>query len=114
MDALRGDGELTVGEHERLLAYLDGIGARPPGAPSSAPASPPPEPTFDRPIAAVPIAADRSPESARPISELLERYQITSLKQAGAVRARREISFEEYMALKRHFQRDEPPPRAPG
>jgi hypothetical protein len=34
-------------------------------------------------------------------------YQINSLKQAGAVRARREISFSEYMALKRHFQEAE-------
>ncbi len=109
IDALRDDGEISRTEHERLLAYLNAPGAAPPPAPA-----PVPEPTFDRPIAAVPIAADRSPDASRPIPELLERYQITSLKQAGAVRARREISFEEYMALKRHFQREESPPaRAP-
>ena len=34
-------------------------------------------------------------------------YAVDSLKQAGAVRARREISFAEYMALKRHFQEAE-------
>ncbi len=103
VDALRDDGELSSVEHERLVAYLGGLGVGP--VPIAAP--PPAEPTFDRPIAAVPIAADRSPEKSRAVPELLERYQITSLKQAGAVRARREISFEEYMALKRHFQREE-------
>ncbi len=103
IDALRDDGELTRGEHERLANYLSGIGAGP------APPAAAPEPTFDRPIAAVPIAADRSPESARPVESLLREYQIASLKQAGAVRARREISFEEYMALKRHFQREATP-----
>ncbi len=108
IDALRDDGELTRGEHERLANYLTGIGAAP-----APPAAPAPEPTFDRPIAAVPIAADRSSESARPVDELLRVYQIASLKQAGAVRARREISFEEYMALKRHFQRDSLPDAPP-
>ncbi len=102
VDALRDDGELSSVEHERLVAYLGGLGVAP--APIAAPSV---EPTFDRPIAAVPIAADRSPERSRPVPELLERYQISSLKQAGAVRARREISFDEYMALKRHFQREE-------
>jgi hypothetical protein len=109
IDALRDDGELTRTEHERLAGYLAGIGATPASIPV-----PVPEPSFDRPIAAVPIAADRSPEAARPVEDLLREYQIASLKQAGAVRARREISFEEYMALKRHFQRDEkpePPPK---
>jgi hypothetical protein len=104
VDALRDDGELTRGEHERLVNYLAGVGAVPGRAPTATP-----EPTFDRPIAAVPIAADRTSESARPVETLLREYQIASLKQAGAVRARREISFEEYMALKRHFQRDAAP-----
>jgi hypothetical protein len=111
IDALRDDGELTRGEHERLATYLTGIGADTatvPPVPTSV------EPAFDRPIAAVPIAADRAPERARPVEDLLREYQIVSLKQAGAVRARREISFEEYMALKRHFQKEETPePKRP-
>jgi hypothetical protein len=105
IDALRDDGELTRGEHALLATYLTGIGAVPTPAAAQAP-----EPTFDRPIAAVPIAADRTSDrtadAGRPVETLLRDYQIASLKQAGAVRARREISFEEYMALKRHFQRD--------
>jgi hypothetical protein len=112
IDALRDDGELTRGEHELLANYLTGIGAV--STPASAPS---PEPTFDRPIAAVPIAADRTADRAtdtgRPVEVLLRDYQIASLKQAGAVRARREISFEEYMALKRHFQRDAAPDTVP-
>jgi hypothetical protein len=104
IDALRDDGELTRGEHERLANYLAGIGATSASTPVAAP-----EPTFDRPLAAVPIAAGRTSDNSRPVEALLREYQIASLKQAGAVRARREISFEEYMALKRHFQRDGAP-----
>jgi len=101
VDLLRDEGELTAGEHAHLVEYL--------GAPP-APAEPavlPPERRFDAPLAAAPIVAGRPVEEARPVSELLRIYQITSLKQAGAVRGRREISFAEYMALKRHFQEAE-------
>ena len=45
---------------------------------------------------------------ARSVEELLRTYQITSLRQAGAVRARRQISFEEYMSLKRYYAPSEP------
>ena len=101
VDLLRDDGEISPTEHGRLVEYLSA-----PSAPARAAARPSPhaEPTFDQPIAAVPIGADRTPESVRPVAELIRLYQIASLKQAGAVRARRQISFEEYMALKRHFQ----------
>ncbi len=101
VDLLLGEGELTVGEHASLV---EDLGAPP--APAEAP-SPPEERKFDAPIAAVPIVAGRVGEAGRPVSELLRLYQISSLKQAGAVRARREISFGEYMALKRHFQEAE-------
>ncbi|MGA7476689.1 MAG: hypothetical protein WBW47_05655 [Thermoplasmata archaeon] len=101
VDLLLGEGELTAGEHASLVEYL-GAPPAPPEAPS-----PPPERRFDTPIAAVPIAAGRPEEGGRPVGELLRLYQIGSLKQAGAVRARREISFGEYMALKRHFQEAE-------
>ena len=101
VDLLRDEGEITSVEHGRLVDYLatSAVGSRPTPLPEHRPA-----PRFDQPIAAVPISAERPPEPARPVAELLRQYQITSLKQAGAVRARRQISFEEYMALKRHFQ----------
>lgn len=99
VDLLLGEGELTEGEHARLVEYL--------GAPP-APAEPPtpaPVRTVETPmIAATPALVGRPDEGARPVPELLRAYQISSLRQAGAVRARREISFSEYMALKRHFQ----------
>ena len=98
LDVLRDDGELTVGEYARLREHL----ARQPVAPAAP--LPRAEPVPEAPIAAAPIAADRSLPPARPVPELLETFQITSLKQAGAVRARRQISFAEYMALKRHFE----------
>ena len=101
VDLLLGEGELTPGEHARLVEYL---GAPP--SPAEAP-SPQPERRFETPLAAVPIVATNPESSGRPVGELLRVYQIGSLKQAGAVRARREISFAEYMALKRHFQENE-------
>jgi hypothetical protein len=100
VDALLDDGEITPSEHAELVTYVAGIAAS-----AVAPAAPPAaEPTFDRPISAVPISADRRGPSPRAVPELLREYRIESLRQAGAVRARRQISFEEYMALKRHFQ----------
>ena len=102
VDLLLGEGELTAGEHARLVEYL--------GAPPAPlePAPPAAEPRFETPmIAATPALAGRGEGGGRPVPELLQTYQISSLKQAGAVRARREISFAEYMALKRHFQEGE-------
>ncbi|MGD0249696.1 MAG: hypothetical protein ABSB97_02235 [Thermoplasmata archaeon] len=122
VDLLLADGELTPSEHARLIAYL-GPG-REPRAPTSGTR---PVAESDRLIATVPIdrptptpAAPASPgrtlESARPVAELLKTYQIASLRQAGAVRGRRQISFDEYMALKRHFEEEETPssPRTSG
>ena len=115
VDLLLEEGELTVGEHARLTEYLAS------GAPSPPATSPAPSlvSETERLIATVPI--DRAPSSATPpgpspvagpkpagaprtVAELLRTYEITTLRQAGAVRARRQISFAEYMALKRHFE----------
>jgi hypothetical protein len=106
VDLLLGEGELTTGEHARLVEYL---GAPPAPAEPTPPAPSPSEPRFETPmmIAATPALVGRAEGGGRPVSELLQTYQIGSLKQAGAVRARREISFAEYMALKRHFQESE-------
>jgi hypothetical protein len=107
---LESEREISAAEAGALRAYLAG------GSPSgAAPAFenvplPPPQ---DRPIAAAPLANDRTPSSPRPVAQLLELYRIETLKQAGAVRARRQISFEEYMALKRHFSVAAPGPAAP-
>lgn len=101
VDLLLGEGELTSGEHLRLVEYL---GAPP--APTEREVMRP-EPKVGTPIAAIPIMAARVDEGARSVPELLRLFRIDSLKQAGAVRARREISFAEYMALKRHFQEGE-------
>lgn len=98
VDLLREEGEITPTEHARLLEYL---------ASGASPARPEPvaRASYDvQPIAAAPIFAERSGETTRPVAELLRTYQIENLKQAGAVRARRQISFSEYMALKRHFE----------
>ena len=110
VDLLHEEGELTDAEHGRLAEYLAGT---PPPVPKSwpSPAAEPPA-RFDQPISAVPIAAERSGDAPRSVAALIREFQIASLKQAGAVRARRQISFEEYMALKRHFQPADGP--APG
>jgi hypothetical protein len=97
VDLLRDEGELTASEHARLVEYLAVVRTAPPPASR--------EPSLaDAPLAAAPVASERPPERARSVPELLRTYQIESLRQAGAVRARRQISFEEYMALKRHFE----------
>jgi hypothetical protein len=105
LDLLLEDREITDGEFALLQRHLAERG-------TLAPAEPLPT---DRPIAAAPLAQDRTPITPRPVDEVLRLYRIESLKQAGAVRARRQISYEEYMALKRHFSAAEaaPPTDAP-
>lgn len=97
IDLLREEGELTATEHERLVEYL-AVGRTAP------PSSPPAPAVLDAPLAAAPILAERLPDRTRTVPELLRTFQIETLRQAGAVRARRQISFGEYMALKRHFE----------
>ncbi len=127
IDLLRADGDLTPTEHALLIQYL---AAAPEHAEREAEATPTRETErliatvpIDRPTgsplpraaAGAPATPPKSLESARPVAELLETYRISSLRQAGAVRARRQISFAEYMALKRHFEEEESrsPPRKP-
>ncbi len=86
VELLHADGELTDAEFELLRSHVAPLPAGARAAPDAS---------------AAPPAPVRS--SARPVDELLQTYQIESLRQAGAVRARRQISFEEYMSLKRHF-----------
>jgi hypothetical protein len=102
VDLLLADGEITTGEHASLVASL---GDRPSSPPTSRERLPPePARVGETPIAAVPLSAEPRLPPARPVPELLRTFQIASLRQAGAVRARRQISFAEYMALKRHFE----------
>ncbi len=110
VDLLRDEGELTAGEHARLVEYLAAERAARPE--TSAPvrvseterliATVP----IDRPVAPPPARGSpgSGPERVRPVAELLAIYQIATLRQAGAVRGRRQISFAEYMALKQHFE----------
>ena len=106
LDLLLDEREISTGEADLMRQYLQGGTLAPPAESGS---------LTDRPIAAAPLALDRAPAIPRTVDELLRLYQIESLRQAGAVRARRQISYEEYMALKRHFARAEesPPPAQP-
>jgi hypothetical protein len=90
VELLHADGELTDGEYAALRSGTSASVAEPPAL---SPGPPPPS------------AAPRS--ASRSVEELLRTYQISSLRQAGAVRARRQISFDEYMSLKRHFAASE-------
>ena len=94
VDLLRAEGEISPGEHEVLRTYV-ATTASPPGGAHPAPVVPP---SSLSPTQGVPRGA-----APRPVGTLLAEYRIQSLREAGLVRARRQISFEEYMALKRHF-----------
>lgn len=110
LDLLRAEGELTLSEYDRLKAHLAGTLPVSVAVPTPGSVEPP---VTDRPLAALPLANDRTPTTPRPVVELLSQYRIESLKQAGAVRARRQISYEEYMALKRHFAGEATPGTGP-
>jgi hypothetical protein len=86
VELLHADGELTDGEYAALRTRVT-------ERPSEAEATKAP--------AVLPPTAPRS--GGRSVEELLRTYQIASLRQAGAVRARRQISFDEYMSLKQYF-----------
>ncbi len=106
VEALLADGEVNEREAELLRATLPTVRPTPP-TPAAAPFRAP-IPETDRPLAAMPLSNDRTPTVPRPVPELLSTFQIGSLKQAGAIRARRQISYDEYMALKRHFAASDP------
>ncbi len=105
VDLLHEEGELTSAEHALLIQHLA-------STPDQRGEVVPPPTETERLIATVPIdrqmtvpaRPDLGAPVARTVPELLRTYQIASLRQAGAVRARRQISFAEYMALKRHFE----------
>ena len=104
VELLRDEGTISPQEYETLRRHFGPVSRV--GGPSGRHATP-----------FVGGAADRRPEggargAARTVPELLRIYGIESVKQAGAVRARRQISFEEYMALKDYFAKSLPePPR---
>lgn len=93
VELLYADGELTEGEYDVLRRQVTGRPSEPEAARAPVPPTPPP------------VRA-----GGRSVEDLLRTYQITSLRQAGAVRARRQITFEEYMSLKRHFAESETSP----
>jgi hypothetical protein len=92
VELLHADGEISTAEYELLRTRMAGD-----------------RPAPDASVAPLPVRAspDAPRSTGRPVEVLLRSYQITSLRQAGAVRARRQISFEEYMSLKRHFAASE-------
>lgn len=101
VELLRSEGEISEAEAELLRAALGPMPAveLPPAGGS---------------LAAMPLSTERPTSGgARSVEELLRVYQIGSLKQAGLVRARRQISFDEYMSLKRHYGAEERPPATP-
>jgi len=91
LELLHADGELTDGEFERLRSQVPAQSTE-----------------KSEGMPAVPSPPGPSLAGGRSVAELLRTYQITSLRQAGAVRGRRQISFDEYMALKRHFAETSP------
>ncbi|MFZ0700190.1 MAG: hypothetical protein WAN74_08425 [Thermoplasmata archaeon] len=107
LELLREEGELSPREYELLRAHLTATPPKPaaPTVIGSRPMGPAPSATPATPV---------GPATPRAVPDLVREYHIESLRQAGAVRARRQISFEEYMALKRHFEEPPAVPSKPG
>lgn len=104
VELLRAEGEITPGEYELLRSYLG-------PTPVERPETPPPPAAPSPPRPSSPAVQPRPSGAPRPVEAVLEAYRIQSLREAGLVRARRQISFDEYMALKRYFEsRSGPPP----
>lgn len=102
VEALRADGELSEREAELVLAHLGQGGGTPPPPTEEATPELVPAGGAGPSVGAV---AERG-GGPRSVADLLRVYRIETLRQAGAVRAQRQISFDEYMALKRHFARE--------
>ncbi len=106
VELLHADGSVTDREAELLHGFL--ASERPKQrTPASQPGGRSLPPSSTPPSGATPAAGSVLRSPTRSVEELLRTYQIISLRQAGAVRARRQISFDEYMALKRHFASEE-------
>ncbi len=116
VELLHADGSVTDHEAELLHGFL-ATGRPKQRTPSTGPGGRSLPPLSPAPSGATPAAGSAARSPTRSVEELLRTYQIASLRQAGAVRARRQISFDEYMALKRHFASEEPmseaEPRSP-
>jgi hypothetical protein len=117
LDALRDEGELSDREYGSLQEYLTSQPAIGRFVPQEDREVPPAsvEPRTPTRSSSADFGGERGTGAARgpaggaprPIPELLRTYRIDSLRQAGAVRARRQISYDEYMALKQHFSHPE-------
>jgi hypothetical protein len=105
IDLLLEEGEVSPAEHERLREFL--LEERTGELPSSGSTVAATDPVVTK------TPSDRAPPPVRSVDELLRAYQIGSLRQAGAVRGRREISYDEYMLLKRHFSAAPDPGSSP-
>ena len=108
LDALLWEGEITPTEHELLRSQLPKPGAVATTAPSPArevPASPTPAPpSTPAPARPVPASGTARP-SARSVDQLLRELGIQDLRDVNRARGREMISYEEWAALKAHFEK---------
>ena len=96
VDLLREEGEISTTEHQLLRGYF---AQHTPSVAEAGPGAMGPAGNRSSPPSQAPRPAGR----ARSVEAILSEYRIQSLREAGLVRARRQISFDEYMALKRYF-----------
>lgn len=117
VDALLWEGELTPTEHEALKAAV----SRSPPKPGRREA-PTPRPPSPPAVVAGTVAAPSAPAApaaneparpasaarfgpARPTDTLVKELSLQNLRDVNVARARRLISFDEWSALKAHFER---------
>lgn len=108
VDALLWNGELTPTEHQVLRdAVAKQVAPSPPPAPprKPVPASPSPPATKSEPSAVPPgrSAGPRGPP--RPVEQLVQELNLRNLQEVNRARYQRVISFDEWSALKAHFER---------
>lgn len=125
VDALLWEGELSPTEHEALKAAVAELAGKPPRREPPAPRPSSPSATSSPPASASLTSTPTTPHApasppapdaskgaaparfgpARPTDSLVKELDLRNIRDVNLARSRRLISFDEWSALKAHFER---------